>query len=185
MSRTARALERLVIGLAALALSVGLIALLSGYFAGQDPAQISGSTPPPPGLAYPDLGHRRLAPGDPHPAYNSNPPTSGAFVPRRILRDRTDLSDDQLLQALARGDVVILYGGARPPRGLRTLADRLAPPFTPARAAAGQTVILGHRPGLPGIVAVAWGHLLPGTSAGDPALRTFVAYWLGRGSPGR
>ena len=57
------------------------------------------------------------------------------------------------MKAAARGtagDVVILYGSPNPPSGLTTLAQALAVPFTPALARAGQTVILGRRPGVVG-----------------------------------
>ncbi len=70
-----------------------------------------------PGQAFTDLGHAVLQPGQPRPAYNSNPPTSGPHVPAAVTREGVALSDDQLLQALQAGDVVIMYGGARPPAG--------------------------------------------------------------------
>ena len=56
------ALERLAILVASLLLSIGLIGLLSGYFAGHDPAGISG-TGVTVGLKFRDLGHAHLSPG--------------------------------------------------------------------------------------------------------------------------
>ena len=78
---------------------------------------------------------------------------------------------------------MVMYGGAKPPPGLRTLALSLAPPFTPALAAAGQAVILARRPGTAGVLGLAWAHMLRVPSAARPALlRTFTQYWLGRGA---
>lgn len=176
-------LERVGIALGSLALSVGLIAILSGFFAGRDTAGVSGGIGGP-GQAFSDLGHAHLRPGQAHPPYNSDPPTSGAHVPAALRHDRTRLSNDQLLQALESGDVVIAYGGPSPPPGLTALADAAAPPFTPALVAAGQAVILAPRPGTQGVVGLAWAHLLRVDSPRDPALRQFVEFWLGRGAPG-
>jgi Protein of unknown function (DUF3105) len=181
-SRLARWLERLAILLASLALSIGLIILLSGFFAGRDQAGVSGAGTGP-GQAFVDLGHAALRPGQPRPAYDSNPPTSGAHLTRAVTRSGAPLSDDQLLSALEVGDVVILYGG-RPPAGLEQFARSVAPPFTPELAATGNAVILAPHPGTTGIVAVAWSHILRVQRASDPALRQFVGFWLGRGAPG-
>ena len=184
-TRLVRVLERVAIVVASLALSIGLIALLSGIFAGRDQAGVSGGSSGP-GQAFTDLGHRTLAPGQPHPRYNSDPPTSGAHVPAAVTRDEAPLTDDQLLQALQVGDVVMPYGGPparRPPAGLEQFARSVAPPVTPALAATGDAVILAPRPGTAGVVALAWAHLLRAASPSDPALRQFVGFWLGRGAP--
>ncbi|HLJ04165.1 MAG TPA: DUF3105 domain-containing protein [Solirubrobacteraceae bacterium] len=181
MSRAATWLERVAIALASVALSLGLIAALSGFFAGRDQANL-GAVAGPPGQAFRDQGDARLTPGAPRPAYDSSPPTSGAHFPVPVLRDESRLSDDQLLEALARGDVVVLYPGPRAPPELEALARSLAAPFSPALAAAGQAVILAPFPGSTELTALAWAHLLRATSAGDPALRQFVEYWLGRGA---
>jgi len=177
-------LERLAILVASLLLSVGLIAVLSGFFAGRDQAGVSGSSSAP-GVAFADLGHAHLAPGQPHPRYNSDPPTSGAHLPEPVAHDEARLNDDQVLEALAAGDVVVFYGDSTPPPGLRSLARAVAAPFTPALATAGQAVILAWRPGATGIVGAAWTHLISVANATDPALRSFIQYWLGKGAPGR
>jgi hypothetical protein len=184
-TRLVRVIERVAIVVASLLLSVGLIILLSGYFAGRDQAGVSGGSSGP-GQAFTDLGHRTLAPGQPRPRYNSDPPTSGAHVPAAVTRDEVALTDDQLLQALQVGDVVIFYGSPptrRPPAGLEQFARTQAPPVTAALAATGDAVILAPRPGTAGIVAVAWAHLLRVQQPSDPALRQFIGYWLGRGAP--
>ncbi|MGZ4217274.1 MAG: DUF3105 domain-containing protein [Solirubrobacteraceae bacterium] len=178
------ALERVAIVVASLALSFGLIALLSGFFAGRDQADVS-ITQAGPGSAFPDLGAAHLKPGDKRPEYDSNPPTSGAHFPQPVTRDEAELSDDQLLQALENGNVVFMYGTRKPPPGLRALALKLASPFTPALAAAGQAVILARRPGTIGVDGLAWAHAISVRDPSDPRLAQFAQFWLGRGAPGR
>jgi hypothetical protein len=177
------ALERVLILLASLALSFGLIALLSGFFAGRDQAGVSGAANVP-GQAFRDLGHPHLQAGQRRAAYDSVPPTSGAHVPELVTRDQTQLSDDQLLQALELGDVVIAYGTRRPPAGLEALEHSLAAPFTPALAAAGQAVILDRLPGTIGLIGLAWAHMIRVQSPADPRLHDFATFWLGRGASG-
>jgi hypothetical protein len=175
------ALERAVVAACALGLSAGLLALLTGFFAGQDRAAVAGVAAP--GQAVPDLGDRLLGPGQRRPAYDSSPPTSGAHLPAAVIADQTRLSDDQVLEALSLGDVVVVYGSARPPRELVRLARALAGRFTPALAAAGQAVVLDHLPGTHGLVALAWARRLRVPGPRDRRLRAFIAYWLGRGAP--
>src|SRR5512142_1202648 len=103
-----RLLERVAIVLASLALSFGLIALLSGFFQSRDSGQLSGSAGGP-GRAFPDMGNAVLSPGELRPAYDSTPPTSGPHVLEPVTRDWAPINTDQLLSALALGDVVILY----------------------------------------------------------------------------
>ena len=183
-SRLVRVVERIAIGVASLVLSIGLILLLSGYFAGRDQAAVSGGASGP-GQAFSDLGHASLSPGQPRPAYNSNPPTSGPHNSEAVTRDGANLNDDQLLQALQLGNVVIAYGRAKPPAGLTRFANTAAPPFSPALASTGDAVILARRPGTTGLVALAWTHLLRVNDASDPQLGQFVSFWLGRGAPGQ
>jgi hypothetical protein len=164
-----------LVGLAAV---VGLIALLNSREKATF-TEVQG-----PGQALPDQGRRHLEPGQsPAAPYASDPPTSGPHVPVAVTRDGAPLSDDQILQALEAGNVILLYGSAQPPPALRALADDLAGPFDPELAKAGQAVILARRPGTRGVVALAWRHLLRVPSATDPALRTFTDFWLGRPAP--
>jgi hypothetical protein len=178
------ALERIAIVVASLVLSIGLIAVLSGFFAGRDQAGVSG-TAIRVGQVFRDLGDVHLSPGQLRPAYNSNPPTSGPHIPEPVLRDGQRLNDNQLLQALEDGNIVILYGGLRPPAGLAELATSVAGAFTPALAASGQAVILARRPGTVGLIALAWTHKLEVAGPEDPNLRTFAEQLLGRGSPAK
>ncbi|MGZ4185962.1 MAG: DUF3105 domain-containing protein [Solirubrobacteraceae bacterium] len=183
MKSATTALERVAIVVASLALSFGLIALLSGFFAGRDQAGVS-ITQTGPGSAFPDLGAAHLKPGDKRPEYDSNPPTSGAHIPTPVTENEAELNNDQLLTALESGNVVLMYGTRTPPPGLRELSLRLASPFTPALAAAGQAVILARRPGTIGVDGLAWAHAVSVSEPSDPRLAEFAQFWLGRGAPG-
>jgi Protein of unknown function (DUF3105) len=178
-----RWIERLAIVAASLAIAIGVIALLSGgLLAGRDAPGISG-TDQGPGMAFRDQGDTHLRPGEPRPAYDSTPPTSGPHLPEAVGADRAQLNDDQLLEALAAGDVVYMYGTRTPPPGLAAVARAAAPPFTSALAASGQAVILARRPGTPGVLGLAWAHMLRASGPTDPELRVFTQFWLGRGAP--
>jgi hypothetical protein len=170
--------ERFGIGVAAIVLAAVLIALLSGYFTNHDPGAVGGDIASV-GTRFADQGDATLQPHALRPLYNSNPPTSGAHVRTPIERQDESFSDDQILTALAAGNVLILYGTRQPPEGLRALAHRLSAPFTPALAAAGQAVILGRRAHLKGLVALAWTHLLRQPQPDSATLTEFVDRWLG------
>ena len=180
-----RLIERLLIVVAALAVAIGVIALLSGgLLAGRDSPGVSGAASGP-GVAFPDQGNARLKPGQARPRYDSTPPTSGAHLAAETDRNGEELSDDQLLQALSVGDVVLMYGTRRPPAGLTDVAGVIAPAFTPALAATGQAAVLAYRPGTTGVLGLAWAHMVHVRSPTDPTLRSFAQYWLGRGAPRR
>jgi hypothetical protein len=174
-------LERVAIVIVSLAVAIGVIALLSGGLAGsRDDPGVSIKSASGPGRQFRDQGDGRLAAGATRPRYDSDPPTSGAHVPVAVTRNEASISDDQLLQALAVGDVVFMYSTTKPPRGLRTVADSVAPDFTPDLAAHGQTIVLARHPGLRTITALAWTHMLRSNDAN--ALKAFAQYWLGRGA---
>jgi hypothetical protein len=176
-------IERLLIVVAALALAIAVIALLSGgLLAGRDAPGVAGNAAGP-GLAFRDQGDTHLKPGELEPVYYTDPPTSGPHIPVGVARDGSPLTNDQLLQALEVGDVVFMYGSATPPAGLTAVAAAVAAPFTPALAASGQAVVLAARPGITGVIALAWTRMLRVSAAQDPALRGFAQFWLGRGAP--
>ena len=176
-----RALERLLIVVVALAIAVGVISLLSGgLLGGRDNPGVS--TQQGPGVAYRDQGDAHLPAGAADPAYDSDPPTSGAHVLAPVTRDGATLSDDQLLTALGAGDVVLLYGTPQPPPGLAALATAVSGPFSPALAAGGGTALLARRPGVDGVIALAWTRMLRVSANDDAALRAFAQFWLGRGA---
>ena len=99
------------------------------------------------------------------------PPTSGPHRPEPVERDQTELSDDQILEALHLGNVVIAYEGDPP----TAVQDEVSGPFDPDLAAAGQAVILARRPGIGETTALAW------RRRGTGDLRAFAEAYLGQG----
>jgi hypothetical protein len=79
------------------------------------------------------------------------------------------------------GNVVLLYSDERLTRRLRELALEIGGPAGGSLVAAGQAVLVRRRPGLRvPVVAVSATRKLDARGPDDPALRTFVEYWLGR-----
>ena len=182
MKSATTALERLAIGVASLVLSVGLIALLSGFFAARDAAGVGGGSVVG-GVQYPDQGHAHLAAGELRPEYNSEPPTSGAHIPLAgaARRDRAE-QRSAARGARAGGCRDRLWRPPARPRRSSRWPGRWPGPFSPRLAAAGQAVILDARAGTAGLIALAWTRMLNVPSAADPRLRAFAGQWLGRGA---
>jgi hypothetical protein len=154
---------------------VGLMLLLSA----RDDSQLSAA-PAGPGELQPDRGASHDAAAQPS---GGTPPTSGTHRPDLVTRDRTTVTDDQLIQALELGNVVILYDAPDPGTALERLQDEVAGPFDAELAAAGQAVILARRPGAGPATALAWRRILKTDDSTDPNLRAFAEAWLGRGLP--
>jgi hypothetical protein len=161
----------------ALAACVGLIAVL----ASRDSSQVGGTSGP--GTLEPDRGSGLLAHNAPDTPASppADPPTSGRHKDAPVREDQTALSDDQLLTALQQGNVVFAYGDDKPPAELVAIQRDVAGPFDPELAAAGQAIILDHRPGVDGVVALAWLRKLATSGPQDPQLRAFAEAWLGQG----
>jgi hypothetical protein len=172
-----------VIALAVAGLASAACLALIVVLASRDPSGVSTASGP--GTLLPDRGDRRLPASAPAPSSAAaDPPASGPHHVAAVRRDGTALSDDQILTALAAGNVVVAFAGAQPPAALRRLQRATAGAFTPDLAAAGQAVILDRRPGAGGIVALAWRRRLRTGDPADPALTDFVNAWLGQGSGG-
>ena len=177
-----RAASLAVAFVVALAAVAGLIVFLNS----RDTSDVSTSSRGP-GQTFADQGDKHLRPGavSGRVAYNSDPPTSGPHYVTPVTRNETQLSIDQILTALAAGNVILFYGAPAPPPLLRSLADDKAGPFDAPLVRSGQAVILAPRPGTKGVVAAAWRHLLRASSPSDPALGAFADAWLGVGSGGK
>ena len=172
-----RLLLLVAVVLVAAAAFVGLISVL----AARDSSQVGG--PSGPGELEPDRGAERLgadAPATPA-SPPADPPTSGPHKAEAVTRQIVELSDDQILTALAQGNVVVAYDADDPPPALVQLQEDAAGPFDPELAAAGQAVILTRRAGAGGVLALAWRRKLATASAEDPKLREFVEAYLGQG----
>jgi hypothetical protein len=172
-----RLLLLVAVVLIAAAAFVGLISV----FASRDSSQVGEPTGP--GELEPDRGAQRLgadAPATPA-SPPADPPTSGPHRPEPVTRDGDELSDDQLLEALQLGNVVIAYDAADPPPALVQLQQDTAGPFDAELAAAGQAVILTRRPGVPGVIALAWRRKFESDAPSDPKLHEFVEAYLAQG----
>jgi hypothetical protein len=176
--RSRQALIALAVAGVASAACLVLIFILASRDSSDVGASASG-----PGVLQPDRGARHLgadAPATPA-SPPAHPPTSGSHHPAKVTRDAVALSDDQLLEALHLGDVVIAYDGTRPPAALRRLQRDTAGAFSADLAAAGQAVILDRRPGAGGVIALAWRRELRTSDPADPRLGDFVNAYLGQG----
>src|SRR5690606_34324584 len=138
--RGADGVRRPLLALAIAGLAATACLVLIMILASRDTSQIA--TPSGPGVLEPDRGAAH-ADGPRTPASPPDePPTSGPHRPEPVERDRTELSDDQLLEALHLGNVVILYEGDPPTQ----VQEEVSGPFDRELAAAGQAVILAPRP---------------------------------------
>jgi hypothetical protein len=160
----------------ALAACVGLITVLTS----RDSSQVNEIAGP--GTSEPDHGSGRVNRGPATPASPADrPPTSGKHREAHVLKDQTELSDDQILDALQSGNVIITYEEAKPPAALVALQrDVQGGPFDAFLSGAGQAVILARRPGA-GVQALAWRRRLIASGPDDPKLREFADAWLGQG----
>lgn len=79
------------------------------------------------------------------------------------------------------GNVVLLHSDERLTSQLRELAERMAGPPDETLEAAGQAVLVRQQPNLDvPVTAVTATRMLEAESPDDPALESFIEYWLGR-----
>jgi len=113
------------------------------------------STPKPQIVSVPIQGAEHVAPGQPHPAYNSNPPTSGWHYPSTAAWGfhNTDFPDELLIHKLEHGGIWITYKD-----------DQNAAVVDPLVALAREfprKLVITHRPKNDRAIAVAaWGRLM-------------------------
>ena len=135
-------------------IAIGVLALVLAVLAGvlilavgrDDPSVGGGNNGP--GVQYPDQG--KDAPGPGRAAEGQvqlRPPDERPTLPDPVLRDGVRLTQDQELQALEQGNVVVFFDAARIGRGLRKLQRRLTGPYLAAVGAAGGALILDRRAG--------------------------------------
>jgi hypothetical protein len=83
--------------------------------------------------------------------------------------------------AVAAGNVVLLYSDERLTADLRALALDTGGPATPELVRAGQAVVVRRQPGLRvAVVGLTTHRRQDAQRPGDPRLRAFIEYWLGR-----
>jgi hypothetical protein len=166
--------------LAVAGLAAGLCLILIIVLASRDSSQVDPGNAAGPGVLESDRGAQVVTSGPDTPASAPDkPPTSGPHRETPVNADRNALTDDQLLTALAQGNVVIAYEGEAP----AAVQEEVSGPYDPELAAAGQAVILAKRPGVGAPQALAWRRRLVASGPDDPKLREFAEAWLGQGAP--
>ncbi|MDA0180745.1 DUF3105 domain-containing protein [Solirubrobacter phytolaccae] len=166
--------------LAVAGLAAGLCLVLIIVLASRDSSQVDPGAAAGPGTLESDRGAQVVTTGPDTPASAPDaPPTSGPHREEPVDADRNALTDDQILTALAQGNVVIAYEGDPP----TAVQEAVSGPYDPELAAAGQAVILAKRPGVGAPQALSWRHRLVATGPEDPKLRDFAEAWLGQGAP--
>ena len=119
---------------------------------------------------YDDQGYDHIRPGEPHPAYNSNPPTSGwhwAQAQEWGVYDRLQVQE-QLVHNLEHGGIVIQYNNLSPAELQRIIEFVRRNP---------RHLLVAPYPGLPRGVRVAvtaWTYLLECDGVNLEALAEFV-----------
>lgn len=87
---------------------------------------LKANNAPLPGTHYPSQGNMHINPGDSHPVYNSDPPTSGWHYPVPPNRGiyTQPLPQEWLVHFMEHAGVVIWYNaGALPPAQIKQLQD--------------------------------------------------------------
>jgi hypothetical protein len=118
-------------------------------------AQAGPAAPRPAIVEFADQGRAHIAPGQPHPEYNSNPPTSGWHyaTPARWGFYNDELPDEMLVHNLEHGGIWISYRDAGDAETVDALAN-LARSYR-------SKVIVTHRPRNDSRIAVAaWTRLM-------------------------
>jgi hypothetical protein len=121
-------------------------------------------------------GQQHIQPGETHPAYNSNPPTSGWHYPSPaewgIYRDI--LPDELVVHNLEHGGIWISYRDSTDTvviQQLETIANSYP-----------SHIIVTYRPVNDTAIAVAaWGHLLVLDTVDEPQIRNFIDLYRMRG----
>lgn len=145
------------------------------------PAAVSGPAQPgvpsgPQVIKVADQGRAHVRPGEPHPTYNSNPPTSGwhfaATAPWGF--HNTDLPDELIIHNLEHGGIWITYKDA---------ADEAVVDALVALAREYRTkVIVTHRPANDSRIAVAaWGRLMELDEFDRRAITDFIDRFKNKG----
>ena len=144
-------------------------------------ASLPGSAPASPAsrpivVRYPEQGRDHVPLGAPHPAYNSNPPTSGWHTPETAPWgwQRTTIPDEVLIHNLEHGGIWISY---RDPSDT-ALAEKLERLVSRYRS----KVIVTPRPGNDSPIAVAaWGRLLKLQTFDEQQIVAFINAYKNKG----
>lgn len=125
---------------------------------------------------YADQGRAHILPGQPHPAYNSNPPTSGAHFPSPADWGfyNEELPDELLVHNLEHGGVWISFKDA----GDTELIDRLA---ALSRRFRTKVIVTLRTKNDSRLAVVAWGHLMTLDQYNERAIVDFINRFKNKG----
>lgn len=168
-------------GVAVVAIVIALVAMASGVLNPPAPApqvaQAAGTVTCSPVQTFPMQSRDHINPGQPHPPYNSNPPTSGWHWPNPqdwgIYTNQQ--FQEQLVHNLEHGGIVIQYTNL-PPGDVQRLTDLVNRD--------NYHMILAPYPGLPQGVKVAytaWTHLQTCDGVNENAIRAFINAFRDKG----
>ena len=160
-----------------LLVAFGLIGLTTVLKASKSVNPLSlGTANPPTEEDFPSQGQTHIADGQSHPAYNSNPPTSGWHyaTPADWGIYQQTIPDEVLIHNLEHGGIWISYRNADDQRTIQQLTDivRRYPDH----------VILTPRPANDRPIAIAaWGHLLKLDTVDSTVILDFIARYIRKG----
>lgn len=156
--------------------SIGLIILIAAIF-GFFRLAVKNSAPPP-GEFFEAQSRNHISPGEPHPEYNSNPPTGGWHYgqPAQTGIYDKEFPDEQLIHNLEHSHIWIAHKPDLAPEQIEKLAD-IAKGF-------GSKIIMAPRSANDSPIAiVAWEHLLKLESVDESQIRAFTTAYRGTAGP--
>ncbi len=163
------------IGAAVLAAAVWGVWSAVGPEDGATTAGVAGQSRPRV-VEYPDQGRAHISPGQPHPAYNSNPPTSGWHFPAPADWGfyNEELPDELLVHNLEHGGIWISFKDA----GDTELIDRLV---ALSRRYRTKVVITLRAKNDSRLALVAWGRLMTLDQYDERAIVDFINRFKNKG----
>ncbi len=160
-------------------IAVGVVVVLAGAIWLGRGALRSGSatgSTPLPIVDYPIQDRDHIQIGQPHPAYNSNPPTSGWHYPAPADWGfyNEELPDELLVHNLEHGGIWISYRSAEDTELINQLVALL-------RGYRSKVIITQRSRNDTPLAVAAWGHLMKLDRYDNAALVTFIRRFKNRG----
>lgn len=131
---------------------------------------------PIPGESFSSQGQEHIDSGSSHPAYNSNPPSSGWHYPRPAQSGiyDTEFPDEQLIHNLEHGHIWIAYKPDTPKDQIELLANI-------AKGYGSKVIMAPRKENDTPIALVAWQHVFKLTTVDEAQIKTFIDAYRGRG----
>lgn len=150
-------------------LGVGIIGGL-GWFIATLPVPISNLTKTPLGEKIPDLGRQHIARGEAHPAYNSNPPTSGWHYGDGVAGagiKNKPVSDELVLHSMEHGAVVVWYKDDSTENDIKLIKKAF-------NSASGKKIMLPRKDLEVPIALTSWNYLLKLEKIDEAKIKEFI-----------